>query len=331
MSDREPRRPFASQPEDDRSIPDERSSDRPARRRGGDPSRLFRPAPEPLRADPSSEFPWRVDESAADRLRRPQEERAARTERARLMDPDGGFAFSGSGDRRPESSVVVDPDPRSSGDTADRRGRGNAPARVLPPTDDPTDPTAWSDVTEAWAADTDQGWDESDGPPLVEPSPVPTAAPAQPARTARTARTARERTRARTAGRSAARPSFGVGVPEMRLPTFVSGSDLIRDRTALGLLGAAALGLAVMALLLATRMPDLAPSQVLHLDASGRPDLWGPPRVLWRIPLLVAMTTLLNLGLAWWISRFDRFAARFLLAAALVVQLVAWVALFDFV
>jgi len=86
-----------------------------------------------------------------------------------------------------------------------------------------------------------------------------------------------------------------------------------------------------MALVLSSQLTGLPASLAIHLDAAGLPDRFGPPRVLRRLPLLAAMATLLNLVLAWVLARFDRFAARFLLAAALVVHLIAWVALFDFV
>lgn len=86
-----------------------------------------------------------------------------------------------------------------------------------------------------------------------------------------------------------------------------------------------------MAALLSTKVGELPSSVVLHLDAVGEADRWGEAGVLWRLPLLAIMATVLNVVLAWYLSGVDRFASRFLLAAALVVQLVAWVAIFDFV
>ena len=63
----------------------------------------------------------------------------------------------------------------------------------------------------------------------------------------------------------------------------------------------------------------------LRYDADGFPSRWGPPKSLWQLPLLVMMITLINLVLAVALSRFDRFASRFLLAASLVVGLLTWV------
>lgn len=338
MSDRDTKRRIASEPEDERPAPAEDAPEPRSRLRADDPARLFRPSREPFRSERATDFPWPVDERAADRLRRPQEERAARADRSRADDTDDVLARFGA--VRRDGPVAVDPeydpDPDPAFDVArDGRpsravvpGRETPAGRALPPADDPTDPSAWSDVT-------DQGWEETDAVPTDPQPPI-----AAPLRRGRPAGTARDRLRARAEGRAAGSQAGGagrtvprptIGVPPVRIPTFVAGSTLFRDRTALSLLGAGLLGLAAMALLLASRIPNLDPSQVLHLDAAGRPDRWGPPRVLWRIPYLVAMTTLFGFGLAWWISRFDRFAARFVLGAALVVQLVAWVAVFDFV
>jgi hypothetical protein len=69
----------------------------------------------------------------------------------------------------------------------------------------------------------------------------------------------------------------------------------------------------------------------VHLDAAGFPDAWGVPSVLWRLPLIAGMTLLMNLVVAWFIAPIDRFAARFVIAAALGVQVIVWVAVFDFI
>jgi hypothetical protein len=43
---------------------------------------------------------------------------------------------------------------------------------------------------------------------------------------------------------------------------------------------------------------------------------------------MAAMFTLMNIVIAWFVSPIDRFASRFVLAGAVVVQFVVWVALF---
>lgn len=97
------------------------------------------------------------------------------------------------------------------------------------------------------------------------------------------------------------------------------------------MIGANLLSLLVMVVRLATQLGQLPQSLVMHLDAAGIPDAWGPPSVLWRLPIIAGMSLLMNLIVAWFVSPIDRFAARFVLAAALGVQLIVWIAVLDFV
>jgi hypothetical protein len=115
------------------------------------------------------------------------------------------------------------------------------------------------------------------------------------------------------------------------MPAFVGRADLLRDRVSGILIGANLLSLLVMAVRLATQINQLPAALPVHLDAAGFPDAWGTPGVLWRLPLIAGMTFLMNLVVAWFIAPIDRFAARFVLAAALGVQLIVWIALLDFV
>ena len=294
MSHRDPKRPFGPEPEDGAPEP----LGRPRRARAGDAARPARPAPEPPAFAPSTDFPWLKDDTGA---------------KGRL---DDRSRIPPTGDR-PQPTPAAGSSPRERAAEAARLDprSGTAPRAAAPlaaPADDPTDPAAWQDVTEAWAADTGQGWEDA-----AEVKPTPATPP--------------RRTRAAAAGRSRARARPVVGLPAVRLPGLVTGSNLAADRTALALLAADLISLAAMAIVLGTQLSGLAPTLALHLDAAGQPDRWGPPRVLWRLPLLAGMTTLLNLVLAWYVSRFDRFAGHFLLAAALVVHLIAWVAVFDFI
>lgn len=282
MSHRDPRRPIGSEPEDSGQDPDER----PLRSRRSDPSLPPGSTVGRSSATSSTSFPWLdVDPSSPRSDDRGDGESLVRARRAEPgQSPET---------RRPPTA------------------RGSATPAAA--TNDPTDPAAWSEVTEDWAASTDQGWEDHEVP-VVNPRPAPTR------RRARAAVTSRDR--------SPSRPA--VTVPALRIPTFVTGSDLVGDRTTLVLLGAGLVSLAAMAIVLATQLPDLAPSLVTHLDPAGMPDRWGPPRVLWRLPLLVGTITLVNLVIAWVASRYDRFAGRFILAAALVAQIIVWVAIFDF-
>jgi hypothetical protein len=113
------------------------------------------------------------------------------------------------------------------------------------------------------------------------------------------------------------------------MPRVITGSSLFADQTALALVGINVASVLVMALVLATRMGDVPSPTVLQLDAAGNPDLWGPPSVLWRLPLMSFFITIMFVVVAWFLHPLDRFAARFAIGAAIVAQLVAWVAVIQ--
>ncbi|MBA2246498.1 MAG: hypothetical protein H0W23_00095, partial [Chloroflexia bacterium] len=111
------------------------------------------------------------------------------------------------------------------------------------------------------------------------------------------------------------------------LPAAIAKADLVNDAAALSMIGVGLLGLSAMAIVVANQAESLAPTFATHVSASGVLQNFEHYTGLWRLPLLAAMLTLMNIVAAWFISPLDRFASRFLLAAAVVVQLVAWVAL----
>lgn len=125
-------------------------------------------------------------------------------------------------------------------------------------------------------------------------------------------------------------PSIRLSRPNVTrpsMPAVISQADLVNDAPALAMIGTALLSLVGMAILVANRADTLTPSFATHVSASGVLEQFRGPDALWRIPLLAAMLTLMNVGAAWFVSPIDRFASRFLIAAAIIVQFVAWVAL----
>jgi hypothetical protein len=104
---------------------------------------------------------------------------------------------------------------------------------------------------------------------------------------------------------------------------------LVADSTALALLGVNLVSVVLMSLLVGLRLGGLPSPTIFGLDAAGNPDRWGPPSLLWRLPLMSFFITLLFLAVAWFTHPIDRFAARFALGAALVAQLIAWVAVIQ--
>jgi len=114
------------------------------------------------------------------------------------------------------------------------------------------------------------------------------------------------------------------------LPRFLSGAAIWSDSTALVLFAGSALSLIIMTLLVANRQNAVPPGFPVHFSASGIPDRWGVPSLLWRLPLMAAMLTLMNVLVAWTAAPHDRFASRFALCASLVIQLVVWIAVLRY-
>jgi hypothetical protein len=102
------------------------------------------------------------------------------------------------------------------------------------------------------------------------------------------------------------------------MPQAVTGSSLVADQTALALVGINAVSILLMALLLGMRIGGLPSPMALQLDAAGNPNFWGPPSVLWRLPVMSLFMTVMFLIVAWFLHPIDRFAARFALGAAFV-------------
>lgn len=98
------------------------------------------------------------------------------------------------------------------------------------------------------------------------------------------------------------------------------------DHVSLVLLGVAVFSLLLMWITVANRIGSLPDSIALRYGAEGLPSLSGAPRALLRLPLLATVVTLMNVIVAWSISSADRFAGRFIVAAAILVHLLIWIA-----
>ena len=194
------------------------------------------------------------------------------------------------------------------------------------PDDDPLN-------SEAWQLELDEVAGDEDDAMLPEVDLAP-----PPRRSARRQPTpATKRRETGTSGRAARRGRVGAAerarparaAPTIAMPQIVAASPLAADQTALALLAIDVVSFLVMTLLLAVRMSGIPSPTVLRLDAAGNPDFWGPASVLWRLPLMSLFLTVMFLVVAWFIHPLDRFAARFALGAAIVAQLIAWVAVIQ--
>jgi hypothetical protein len=142
-----------------------------------------------------------------------------------------------------------------------------------------------------------------------------------------------EPTPRRSASRARPRPQVRISKPNLPRPTMpaaISNAALVNDTTSLALIGTGLLGLAFMAVIVSNRL-DASPEVIAtHVSASGALEDMKGRNALWRIPLLTAMLMLMNIVAAWFFATIDRFAARFMLGASLVVQFIAWVAVIRY-
>ena len=135
--------------------------------------------------------------------------------------------------------------------------------------------------------------------------------------------------RARAAVRRPTLPQVPqIRVQKPTLPRFIVRAELINDPPSLTMIAGAILGLALMAIMVANRADVLPASFATHVSASGVLDNFASRNAIWRLPLLTAMLTLMDIGIAWIIMRLDRFAGRILIGGALLMQCIAWVAVF---
>lgn len=227
--------------------------------------------------------------------------------------------------RRPSRNVAADSD-------ALRRTSRTRKSPFLDD-DDPLNAAAW-DLDEEVEVDVfDATYDEPYEADFEEPRPAPP--PRQSRRRQAAAAGSHAPGRRRHARRAAAetpvsrRPHLPNVQVSIGAPRAVMDASLVADPVALLLLGVNLLSVLVMALLLGIRLGSLPPEILLRVDAAGNPNLWGPPGVLWRLPLMSFFLTVMLLAVSWFLHPIDRFAARFALGAAIAAQLVAWVAVIQ--
>jgi hypothetical protein len=198
------------------------------------------------------------------------------------------------------------------------------------PDDDPLSSEAWQLEIDEIAAVPDD--DTAPAPEVVPDTPAPARRPRRqpsPPRGTRdasppAARGRRDRSSAAPARTRVSRPTVTVALPRV-----VAGASLVADQRALLLLGINAVSILLMALILGVRIGGVPSPAVLQLDAAGGPALWGPPSVLWRLPVMAFFITLMFLAVAWFLHPIDRIAARFALGSTILMQLVAWVAVIQ--
>lgn len=131
------------------------------------------------------------------------------------------------------------------------------------------------------------------------------------------------------AGNSGARRSRPTmpELPRLTIPRAVLDAPILTDRAAIASIILCIVSLIGMAILVSNRITSLPPEIATHVSASGVLGDFAARNVIWRIPLLALMLTLMSFVIGVFAARFERFASRLVLASAVLVQFLSWVAL----
>ncbi len=113
--------------------------------------------------------------------------------------------------------------------------------------------------------------------------------------------------------------------PQRELPRWMELS-ILGDKAAVVFSALALLVLLSSFGYVASRFPGLPELMPLHFNYVGEPDLIGPPRDAFRMPIIGLLILLANAGVAAAIHRMQRSAGRMLMAATVFVQLVMLIA-----
>jgi ABC-type antimicrobial peptide transport system permease subunit len=111
------------------------------------------------------------------------------------------------------------------------------------------------------------------------------------------------------------------------VPPALSAAIANQDSRLLLIIAGAALSLAAMAAITATRVDALDAWFPLHIDASGDTTRWGSESALWRLPFGVAMLTLMNVISAFLLGLRDRRVAWLFIGSLPLIHILGWIAL----
>ena len=129
-------------------------------------------------------------------------------------------------------------------------------------------------------------------------------------------------------GRSG-RPSLPkISAPRPHMPVAVSAALAGQDSRLLLVVAGSLLSLAAMAAVTANRVGAMDGAWFpLHIDASGVADMWGSPSTLWRLPLGLAMLTIMNVASSLILGARDRNLSWILIGSLPLIHLIGWIAL----
>jgi len=124
------------------------------------------------------------------------------------------------------------------------------------------------------------------------------------------------------------RPSLPrISAPRPHMPVAVSAALAGQDSRLLLVIAGSLLSLAAMAAVTANRVGAMNAWFPLHIDASGVADKWGSPSTLWRLPLGLAMLTIMNVASSFLLGARDRNLSWILIGSLPLIHLIGWIAL----
>ena len=83
--------------------------------------------------------------------------------------------------------------------------------------------------------------------------------------------------------------------------------------------------LVILSLLLLLRGGDLPAWYPTRWNAEGDATVFGTPATVWRLPVFAFFSTVLALGLGWWLRVREPFASQFLAVGVLLIHVLIWV------
>lgn len=118
--------------------------------------------------------------------------------------------------------------------------------------------------------------------------------------------------------------------PSFTMPPAIADAPLVKDQTALALLGVGVVSALAMLIVVMTRRDALGEIIFTHVNANGEPANLQTADAIWNVPLIAGMVMLISGVLAWFLARWSDFLPRFLLGGTIAVHFVAWVAVIAY-
>lgn len=143
-------------------------------------------------------------------------------------------------------------------------------------------------------------------------------------------RVQRGRPQQRRDGRDRDRARPKRQAPSFTMPKVVSDAAFVKDSTALIMAGTVLASLLAMLILVFIKRGDIGDMVFTHVNANGEPENLVRANAVWRLPIIGAAVAIINLSLAWFLSRWGNFLPRFLLGGTLAVHFVVWIAIIAY-